>query len=300
MPFDSGNATDLAKSQWQASHARATAALADRENRLAKEDMEARLKERREADGKREPLTHRKRRKELRMLLARRYGFDSITDTHHHAHVDVIELAAHMLASPYRDKAADAVREWCGRCSHSTVEDIMRRARGILPRRADMNATACGQRVCLSAAERAALDIQTIRAFDETPQETTRRRRARERVTAAKARAKRRPDTSGRTCESCGTAMPEGRADRRFCGAACKKRWQRQHGKRVPITVTDQLAKQASWRTTLSGTAAASQAPAPGAGVTLQVADLRDEPSFPSGTTAAQNPWAVRHALPPV
>jgi hypothetical protein len=259
MPRDCAPETDAER--WRDAHKRATSLLFEVETRLALADFERKRQERREADSKREPLKYRLRRKELRLLTAVRHGFDCITDVNEHAHVDVVLLAAHYLASPYRANTADVVREYCGRCSPAVVDGILLRAKAIKPTARNLNARAIGQRLCLTSEERARLNIQTIQAFDETPQDATRRRRERERVTGAKSRAKRRPDTSGRTCESCGTPIPDGRTTRRFCGDTCKKRWQRQHKKAVPLTVTDQGTKYPYMDSTDSGTATASRAP---------------------------------------
>jgi hypothetical protein len=271
----------------------------DLENRHAREHQEAQRQKRREAESRREPMTYRLRRKELRRLLQHRYGFDSITDLHHHAHVDVIELAAQMLASPYRDTAEDAVREWCGKCSAPIVEDIMRRAKSILPRRADMNATACGQRVCLSAEERAALGITTFKAFDETPQDATRRRRARKRAAKSAERQRKRPEVTERTCE-CGQPLPMERGSKRYCSRACQQRAYRvRHAtsERVTITVADQLAEQAKCEATITVTAVTPQAPASPCGNAAEVSTvhaIRAGDAASALTNVAITPCAAR------
>jgi hypothetical protein len=256
----------LATKRLREEYSRQTAALVDIENRAAKVDHTLREQERREAEGNRERLHYRKRRKELRQLIAVRHGF-GITDLDEHAHVDVAVLAAHCLASPYRNKAVDAVREYCGKCSTHTVETIMRRARGILPRRAHMSAAAVGLRMRVTVDEREGLRLTTIRAAFETPQEAAERQCERRRVAQAARRQRERQDTSERVCEACAKPIPHGRTTRRFCGDTCKKRAQRlsTQGRSarlspegqfhvVPLSEADQEAKLPYWETTVSGT----------------------------------------------
>jgi hypothetical protein len=158
--------------------------LIEIENRAARRDFEARLKTRcYSPTGK--LLRNRRRINDLRRLILNRHGF-TISDDQRHAHVDVEEYAYHLLKGEKPALTAELVAMLCPMCSRNTIATILKRARKYR----SMKAGAVGSRICLTAEERHRLEICTIQAFDETPQQAKQRLLKRKRASKAAERRK--------------------------------------------------------------------------------------------------------------
>ncbi len=127
---------------------------------------------------------NRHRAREIAALVKYRHGTLPDTDD---ADIYICAAAPHLVVPKRGGGLGLAIEEWCIRVGRRPTGEELEAARHARRRR--LSAEALGKRLRLWAAERSAIGITTIRAFDVDREESKRRRREKERERLRRLRA---------------------------------------------------------------------------------------------------------------